>query len=229
MSYRRVLVCLAAASFALPACNTVRTLPRVKEVGDRHYRDHKWEAARAEYQEYVDRKPGEAEVQMKLARCLVELGRPGEAVTNAAVAYDARPNNPEALETYCLALAEAKRTDELFRILNGNCETRGSVEDYDRQGRFLFKLGDADSAYRSFKMAAQVDGGRTIEPQLVLANFHRDIGDKTNEAKRLRMAMYFDPTNQEIYDRLRGLGQIPGPSLKLTPEELNATATGTDR
>jgi predicted Zn-dependent protease len=209
-----ILACLA-----LTACNTVRTLPRVKEVGDRHYRDNQWEAARVEYQEYVDRKPGEAEVQMKLARCLVELGRSEEAVTAAAVAYDAQPNNAQALETYCMALAEAKRTDELFRILNGNCETRGSVADYDRLARFNFKLGDADGAERAYKMAATVDGGKTIEPQLALANFYKSIGDKTNEKMRLRMALYLSPSNQEIYDRLRGLGEIPGPSLAIMPEE----------
>lgn len=223
MSHRLGLFALLA--LILTGCNTVRTLPRVKEVGDRHYRDQKWEAARAEYQEYTDRKPGEAEVQMKLARCLVELGRPEEAVTSAAVAYDAKPNDPEALETYCITLAEAKRTDEMFRILNGNCESRGSVADYDRLGRFMFRLGDADGAANAFKMAASVDGGQTIEPQLALADFFKSIGDKTNEATRLRMAMYFEPTNQAIYDRLRALGQIPGPSLKLVPEELTRPAT----
>ena len=218
----RVLVLLVACTL-LAGCNTVRTLPRVQEEGDRHYRDHEWEAARTDYKEYVDRKPGEAEIQMRLARCLVELGQPDAAVPHAAVAFDARPNHAESLETYCLALADSKRTDELFRLLNSNCESRGKVSDYDRLARFLLRVGDPDSAERNFKMAAKVDGGRTIEPQLALADFYKSLGDKANEKKRLRMALYLDRTNQAIYDRLRGLGEIPGPSLALVPDEAGSS------
>ena len=48
---------------------------------------------------------------------------------------------------------------------------------------------------------------------------------KQNEKRRLRMALYCDPVNQQIYNRLKQMGEIPGPSLKLIPEELQATAT----
>lgn len=215
---------LALISITLIGCTSTRTLPRVKEVGDRNFRDKNWEAARTDYQEYVDRKPGEAEINAKLARCLVELGRAPEAINPAAAAYDAEPNKPEFIETFALALAESKRTDQLYRLLNGNCEARGSVSDFDRLGRFNLKLGDPDGAERAFKMAAKVDGGRTLEPQMALADFYHTIGDKTNEKRRLRMALSVDPSNPAIYGRLKDLGEIPGPSLQLRPEEATAEA-----
>lgn len=215
----RLALALGLFALLLTGCTSQRTLPRVKEVGDRAYRDGRWEEARVEYQEYVDRKPGEAEIQMKLARSLVELHRADEAVNAAAVAYDAQPNNGDAIETFALALAEAKRTDQLFRLLNGNCEKRGEVSDYDRLARFELKMGDPDSALRAFKMAAKIDGGKHIEPQLALANFYKSIGDKLNEIRRLRMALSFDPGNLQIFGRLKELGEIPGPSLQLIPEE----------
>jgi predicted Zn-dependent protease len=214
----RVLA-LSLIALSLAACTTTRTLPRVKEVADRGYRDHNWEAARADYQEYVNRKPGEAEMNAKLARCLIELGRAPEAVNPAAAAYDAEPNNPLCIETFALALAESKRTDQLYRLLNGNCEARGSVADYDRLGRYNAKLGDPDGAERAFKMAAKVDAGKTLEPQIALADFYHSIGDKVNEKRRLRMALYIDPSNPQLYTRLKDLGEIPGPSLALHPEE----------
>lgn len=224
------LALIAALSLAaLTGCNTTRTLPAVHEMGDRNFRNQNWEAARADYQEYVDRKPGDPDVQMKLAQTLVKLGQADTAVTHAQVAFDARPNNTEALETYCLAMAESKRSEELFRLLNGNCEARGTVADYDRLGRYQLKLGDPDGAERAFIMAAKTDGGKSIEPQLALANFYKSISDTANEKKRLRMALYLNPTDQSIYDRLRGLGEIPGPSLKLVPEEMSASATAPDR
>ncbi len=215
----RLVLVLSMAALVLSGCTATRTLPRVKEVGDRAYRDGRWEEARVEYQEYVDRKPGEAEIQMKLARTLIELKRSDEAVNSAAVAYDAEPNNPEAIETFAAALFEAKRSDQLFRLLNGNCEKRGLVADYDRLGRYQTKLGLNDDASQAFTMAAKIDGGKTLDPQLALARFYRHIGDKQSEIRRLRMALSLDPSNPEIYVRLKELGEIPGPSLALTPEE----------
>lgn len=212
-----VFACLVAA--AISGCSGTRTLPAVKEMGDRQYRHQNWEAARVEYQEYVDRKPGDKEVQVLLAQCLIKLGQPHLAVTHAQVAFDLEPNDVEAIETYCTALADSKKTDELYRVLNGNCQTRGSVADYDRLARYQLKLGDPDGAERSFIMAAKVDGGKNIEPQLALANFYKSINDKAGETRRLRMALYLKPTEQKIYDRLRELGEIPGPSLALFPEE----------
>jgi tetratricopeptide (TPR) repeat protein len=220
----RTLV-LSLIALSLFGCAQQRTLPRVKEVADRSYRDHNWEAARVDYQEYIDRKPGEAEINIKLARCLVELGRAPEAVNPAAAAYDSQPNNPDAIETFSLALCESKRTDQLYRLLNGNCESRGSVSDYDRLGRYSLKLGDPDGAERAFKMAAKVDAGKTIEPQLALADFYHNISDKSNEKRRLRMALYLDPSNPDLYKRLKDLGEIPGPSLQLRPEEMTAEAS----
>ncbi len=215
----RLALALCLFSVLLTGCTTQRTLPRVKEVGDRAYRDGRWEEARAEYQEYVDRKPGEPEVQMKLARSLVELHRAPEAVSIAAVACDAQPNNPEAIETYALALSEAKRTEQLFQLLNSNCDKRGDVADFDRLGRYELKMGDPDSALKAFKRAAIADAGKNPGPQLALAQFYKSIGDKPSEIRRLRMALSRDPSNPDIYLRLKELGEIPGPSLALTPEE----------
>jgi hypothetical protein len=80
-------------------------------------------------------------------------------------------------------------------------------------------MGDADGAEHALLTAAKIDGGKTAAPQIALADFYRSIGDKKAEIVRLRNALYLDPKNPEIPKRLRELGEIPGPSLAMPPEE----------
>jgi predicted Zn-dependent protease len=200
-------------------CNTPRPLPTVQEQGDRAFRDGNYAMAREEYKEYSTRKPGEAAVELQLARTYLELGDPQEALFHAQQAYDLRPGDDEYIETYAQALLAAGRTDQVHRFLRNMAQDRGRVGDYIRLGRFAAKMGDADGAEHALTTAAVMDRGRTAEPQLALADFYRSIGDGEHEKERLRMALYVDPQNADVMQRLRAMGEIPGPSLALRPAE----------
>ena len=67
--------------------------------------------------------------------------------------------------------------------------------------------------------AARLDGGQTVEPQIALADFYLAAGDEEKAIRRLRMALGIDAENEIAIDKLRSLGEIPGPSFALTPEE----------
>jgi predicted Zn-dependent protease len=203
----------------LAGCNTPRALPRVKEQGDRAYRQGQYDQARKEYEEYVSRKPGEAEVELQLARTLLELDQAHEALGHAQQAFDLRPGEEPYIETYAEALLASEKSDQLYRFLRGLAQDRGQVADYVRLGRFTARMGDADGAEHALNRAAELDRGQTTAPQIALADFYKSIGDKEHEKQRLRMALYLDPTNQEVMARLRALGEIPGPSLALKPAE----------
>jgi tetratricopeptide (TPR) repeat protein len=203
----------------LAACNAARPLPAVKDAGDRAFQRGDYATANTNYQEYVERKPGEAEVQIYYAKTLMALGEPAKAVEHASIAYDQRPSDDDYMDTLAAALYGSHRTEDLYRFLRGLTSTRGRVQDYIRLGQYAAKLGDADGAEHALKTAAQIDRGQTPGPQLALAEFYRSIGDKANAVKRLRMAMYVDRNNLEISKALRDLGEIPGPSLAIPPEE----------
>src|SRR5205823_861758 len=79
--------------------------------------------------------------------------------------------------------------EDAFRLLRSVADGRGLPADHIRLGRFLALAGDADGAEHSLKQAARIDGGKTIEPQMALADFYHQIGDKQSELKRLRMAL----------------------------------------
>jgi tetratricopeptide (TPR) repeat protein len=196
-----------------------RLLPKVREDGDRAFARGDYVTARADYGEYVNRMPGDPKVRSLWAKTLIETGDEIAAVDHAQIAYSTDPTNEAFIETYADALLSANRKGMMFDLLKGAATECGRVNDYDRLGRFSLRAGDADSAEEAFILAAKLDRGNTVEPQLALANFYQDIGDKTKELERLRMASFLDPTNKEIADRIRALGQIPGPSFALQPSE----------
>jgi predicted Zn-dependent protease len=188
--------------------------------GDRNFQKGHFDNAYTDYAEFVSREPGNPQGRLKLARTLVKIDRAPEAVEHATLARDQHPMNEEYIETLAMSLHAAHRQDQCIQLVRGIADSRGLAGDYIRLGRYLHKSGDADGAEQALKQGARVDGGKTIAPQMALADFYHDIGDKTSEVKRLRMALFIEPNNPEIAKRLRALGEIPGPSLALTPEEL---------
>lgn len=210
---------LLVGALTLSGCNTQRPLPRVWEMGDRAFDKADYNQARAEYGEYLERKPGEARVQHRMALTLLELGRAQEAVEWAVIAHDQRPGDEQFIETRARALFEARRNDELYAFLRLMTQDRGRVADYLRLGDYSSRLGDPDGAESAFLLAARLDGGKNLEPQIALADFYASINDMSNAKKRLRMALFIDPTNEILYHRLRAMGEIPGPSLAIVPAE----------
>jgi predicted Zn-dependent protease len=211
------LIVLVAASL-LAGC-AQRTLPAVRESGDRAFMRGDYNKAAADYKEYVERKPGESGVQLMYAKTLLLMKQPTPAVEHASIAYDQNPTNEDYIETKAQALFEAGKTEELYRFLRGQCDSRGQPSDYIRLGRFSALQGDADGAEHALLTAARVDGGKSAAPQLALAEFYHSIGDKTHEFNRLRVAMYLDPRNLAIQERIRSLGEVPGPSLAMPPSD----------
>jgi len=222
---RHAAAAIAAASILLGAsllggcARDERALSMVRADAATAYSLGQFEEARALYQQWVNRQPGNPEAKYHLARTLLELNRPREARELMEVARDVRP----AEEKYTALLAEAMfqggATDDLFRLLRGEVERRGRVGDYSRLGEYASRVGAVDEAEAAFLRAAQVDSGRTVPPQLDLANFYRQVGDLNNERRRLRMVIYIEPGHPEASDRLRAMGEIPGPTLALVPEE----------
>lgn len=206
-------------ALVLAGCNTQRPLPMVRETGDRAMQRGDIQTANANYSEYVDRKPGESEVQLSYAKTLLALGQPAKAVEHATLAYDQHPGDDDYINTLAQALFESHRTDDLYRFLRGLAQGRGEVRDYIRLGQYSAKMGDADGAESALKTAATLDRGQHAAPQLALAEFYQSIGAKEKAVSRLRMALYLDRNNPEIPKKLRELGEIPGPSLAIQPSE----------
>lgn len=216
----RSIACSGLLALALAGCSGKRPLGLVEEQGDKAFAAGNYDRALADYLEYVERRPGSGEVRHKLARSLLEVKQPARAVEHAWVAFDDEPRNDEYIETLADALYQAGRAEELNKFLRDQVEDRGRVEDYLRQGKYAALTGDADGAELAYLTAAKIDRGQTMLPQLALGRFYNSIGDRSSALERFRMALFFDPQSAEVYREIRGLGEIPGPTLILPPKEL---------
>lgn len=211
---------LAALIFTvLTGCASQRTLIEVREDADRAFERGNYQVAAVDYQEVADRKPSDWRSRAKLAKTLLILNRPGEAVENAAVAQRLRSDREELVELYSRALFEAGQHDTLLLFLRERAQQRQGVGDWLRLGAYAARVGDADLAERALLTAARLDAGTTMEPQMALAEFYASIGDDDQAVRRLRMALWLDPGNESVRRRLRAFGEIPGPSLALKPAE----------
>lgn len=214
------LIAIGAAALTLASgCGSQRPLSMVRADAATAYSLGQYEQARALYQQWVNRKPEDPEARYHLAQSLLQLGRAREARELMEVARDVRPAEEKYTELLAEAMYQAGATDDLFRLLRGEVERRGRVGDYSRLGDYSARVGAVDEAEVAFLGAARADRGQSPGPQLDLANFYRQVGDVENERRRLRMVIFAEPGHPEASERLRAMGEIPGPTLALVPEE----------
>jgi tetratricopeptide (TPR) repeat protein len=199
-----------------------RPLHIVKERAAAYAEAKQYELAVENYAEYVERKPDDVPARFAYGKALMKAEQPKEAREQFKVVSDVMPDN----DTYMNALAEALyasgETDELTQMLDRFARERGTQGDFLRKGMYAGKLGNVDEAQESLLTAATMDAGRSVEPQLALADLYRSVGDKPNEIRRLRMALYLDPMNVEVQKRVKELGEIPGPTFRIPPAEAPA-------
>ncbi len=139
----------------------------------------------------------------------------GSSSTGVAAVH---PDNQDYANGLAEALFACNEREELITFLTREARDRGRPGDYLRLGHYQFLLGNVDEAKLAMITAAKLDGGMSIKPQMELANLYRSLGDKENELKRLRMALYIgspEPGHPEADSRM---GRVPGPSYVLRPE-----------
>lgn len=202
----------------LGGCQAERNLDLVREIGNREYQLGQYEQALANYQEYVTRKPDGVDVRYSLAETYMKLNQPQLAREQFYQCLAVHPDNQDYATGLAEALYACNEREELITFLTREARDRGRPGDYERLGHYQFLLGNVDEAKLALITAAKLDGGKSIKPQMELANLYRSLGDKPSELKRLRMALYIEPRNMEIQKRIRELGEIPGPSYVLMPE-----------
>ena len=206
-------------SALLAGCGGQRPLHIVKREGDAAYKAGDYTKAQAEYAEYIRRKPETHQLRYDLAKAYIADGRARSAIEELTIALDVAPLNDDYLDLQARAMFEADERDALTTLLRRSASERGRVSDFIRLGTYSAKLGNADEAKESLLTAAKIDGGKTLAPQLALADFYGSVGDKASRTRRLRMAYFIDPGNENTIRQLVELGEQPRPGLGLKPEE----------
>lgn len=217
----RQVMCAALLSAAvlLGGCNQERSLYAVRMSGDEAIVKGDTQRAVTDFAEYVARAPERPEGRLGYGRALLAAGRAGEAVEQLWIARANMLTDDVAYEALVEALYQDKQYEPMYGVLRERIVDGGEAKDHLRFGRYAMKIGDTDQALRSFRTAARIDAGQTIEPQLALAEFYQVVGNNEEALKRLRMAYYIAPDSKVVCDKIRLMGEIPGPTIRLRPEE----------
>ncbi len=215
------LLLLSAALLSLTGCGP-RSLVAVRDAGDQHFQYAEYDAALSDYQEYIDRNPGNAHVHQMMGNTFVKIGKTGLGCEQLKVAHTIRLEDDDVFADLCACLYADKKLDDLNRILRERTIGRGRMQDWALLAMYAEKLGDKDESQRAWLTAAQVDGGRSVQPQLGLAKLYLTVGDRERARKRIAMAYYCDPNNAEVNQLVRQMNEIPGPTYGMVPEEAGA-------
>lgn len=223
MRLRGMAGSLAACGLAMAlvtGCSTQRPLPTVKRDADRAFEIGNFEKAEADYGEYLARRPFNNEVRYKLGVSQIRTGNAKAAAANLREALDVEPLNDKIADAQADALLATGDKEALTAYVNRLASERGRVADYLRVARATQAIGHLDEAQTALVTAAKIDGGKSVDVQLAIAKFYTQIGDKARAARRLRMAYFLSPENAEVNAMIRAIGEIPGPTFALVPEEM---------
>lgn len=209
----------AGVLIGVAGCAGPRPLHVVRAKGHEAMQVGDYERAYADFREYVDRMPDDAAARYDLGTVLAKMNRPKEAREQFNTAFDLKPTNDDYADALAQAMHEAGATEDLYAFLRGRCESPGRPRDYLRLGRYAMLSGDVDEAERALLTAARLDRGRSAEYHLALADFYESVSDVERAKQRLRYALYLRPKDEAIQARIRAMGEVPGPTFAMQPEE----------
>lgn len=230
MNLSRIACSLGVAALVLAAGGCAsRSLVALRDAGDQHYFYGQYPAALEDYKEYIDRNPGNAHVHHMLGNTYVKLGETGLGAEQLKLAHTLRLEDDEIFASMCEGLYADKKYDDLNRALRERTIDRGRMQDWALLAKYAERLGDQDEAQRAWLTAARVDGGMSAIPQLGLARLYAKVGDRARARQRIAMAYFCDPLNGEVVAVAKEMGEIPGPTFGVMPEERRmAQTTGGD-
>ncbi|MEQ8770721.1 MAG: tetratricopeptide repeat protein [Phycisphaerales bacterium] len=173
------------------------------------------------YQAYVDQRPQEAAMQYQLGRTMLAMGEAEGAREHLKIAYDLDPGNQDYIDVLARSILLSGSREEALEFLEAAAEGNMNAEGFMTLGYYAREAGFIDEAEAAYKRAVALGGFESAEPHRQLASFYRSVGDSQSEVERLRVVLSFDADDERANERLRDLGEIPGPTFALEPTAID--------
>ncbi|MCZ6834508.1 MAG: tetratricopeptide repeat protein [Planctomycetota bacterium] len=212
-----IVLTLALSTLMVGCSNAQKPATAFQRDAERHFKRGEFAEAVDNYQNVVNRFPGNWEAQYFLGVCHLELNRTYEARQALEIAHTLRPANDEVAAALAEAIFRDGDENQLYSFLRERAQSKQDVTSYLRLAHYSIEMGDPDSARKAIETAILLDNGESVLPYLQAASFSERIGDLEQAVTRLRQAYGIDPLDEAVKNRLRDLGEIPGPTLALPP------------
>jgi ribosomal protein S12 methylthiotransferase accessory factor len=152
--------------------------------------------------------PGKYYVRFFLGLCLIELGRPEEALVHLRDALNLEPQGQDIPSIYSymgVCLKDLEQYDAALRVLE-----RAETYDHERpdiynlMGFCHFKLKEHEKAIDCFKKVIEINPASAIDYANIASNY-RDMGDREQAVRYYRLALELDPTIEFARENLMKL------------------------
>jgi tetratricopeptide (TPR) repeat protein len=207
----------SATAILSTGCASQRPVEQHRETANWCFERGDYMTAAEHFQPIVERYPGDWEAQYRLGLCYLELERPVEARRALEVAHTRKPQNEDIADALADAMFQCNDPDQLFAFVRQRAESLQTVRAWHRVAKYATLMRDPDSTKVALDTAIALDEGKTVEPYLLAADFNEQLGNLDEAVRRLRQAYGIDPLNEDVNQRLRDLGEIPGPTIALAP------------
>ncbi len=209
---------LLAVLFLLVLCGCgPRPTESIRDKGNLYFNRGEFAEAAGEYGQIVERYPGDWRAQYMVGMCHLQLHELPEARLALEIAYTNRAGDPGVVDALAETMYQQGDEERLYELLTGIAESSQSVADYMRLARYCMEMGDPDCGKTAIETAIVLDDGSSVGPYLAAATFAEALGDLDGAVRRLRQAYGIDPRNPRVAQRLRELGEVPGPTISLPP------------
>ena len=200
-------------------CQMQRPVEKIRDRADFLYQQERYAEAAGEYAEITARYPGDWRAQHRLGLTMLELNNLTAARRALETAHTLRPGDHDVSDALAEVMFRQDDAQHLYAFLRQRAEATRSVAAYRQLAHYSLEMGDPDSAKTAIRTAIRIDGGQTVEPYLDAARLAEHLGDMDEAVRRLRQALYINPRHEVVKSRLRALGEIPGPTLALPPDQ----------
>ncbi len=212
------IVSLAACLFAgLGGCVKGKSSEQLIADGDHAYRYGRYEEAAGDFQQVLDRYPGDVQANVGYARTQLALGNLDAARTALETAAVSKPEDFEISLLLAEVLFKQKDTTRLYQLLRDRAVEQGNAEAWIVMARYALELDDPDTAQVAVAAALEVSDDTSPEPYLLAAELAERVGDQKEALRRLRQAYGIAPNDPRIAAMLREYGEVPGPTIALPP------------
>ncbi len=194
-----------------------RSLADVRGDANAHFAYGQYAAALADYQEYLDRKPGSTLVRSRVGETLLKLNRPGEAEPHLRAVYDVEPLNTYNAALLAEAMVRNDRPGQGLDFMRQFLDQMPTSEGFFALADLSLMAGLPDDARQALAVAVKLDGATSPEPHRRLARFYESRELNAEAIAAWRTVLWFDPADAEAGDRLRAMGQVPGPGFAVAP------------
>ncbi len=172
-----------------------------------------WQLSQQEYAELVDRFPDNWEYQYKLGTSALKNNDLDTARMALSIAETLRPQDRDIALNLAETMYRQDDRDALFGFLVDRAESTQLSEDWLVLARYSLDLDDPDMARLAIQEALVLDVSDSAEPYIIAAELSERLGDIDGALQSLKIAWTLEPENAQVQSMIRGLGEVPGPTM----------------